>query len=135
MFYFIITYITISSIKTYISLEVGMHNVNFTVSSFFFLHQCYSSCFYSAHGQLYNLSPELSLSTWIVKEAAAGSSTSQNSSPLVGTTRAAGNAGPSRPSSTSCMKMVTGLQCNSYVMYISSTNCFSSAGWFKKFIP
>lgn len=52
--------------------------------------------------QIYSLAPEPGLSTWIVKEAAAGSSTSQNSSPLVGTTRAAGNGEASPSSNTSC---------------------------------
>lgn len=60
---------------------------------------------HSLDKKLYSLAPEPSLSTWIVKEAAAGSSTSQNSSPLVGITRAAGNVGPSLPSSTSYKKM------------------------------
>lgn len=49
-----------------------------------------ASCLHLSDGQLYSLAPEPSLSTCMVKDEAAGSSTSQNSSPLVGTTRAAG---------------------------------------------
>lgn len=83
------------------------------ISSFLLGHQC-------SDRKLYSLAPETSLSTWIVKEAAAGSSTSQNSSPLVGTTRAAGKAGPSLPSSTSCKKMVIVLQYSSNITKLSA---------------
>lgn len=79
---------------------------------------------HSLDKKLYSLAPEPSLSTWIVKEAAAGSSTSQNSSPLVGITRAAGNVGPSLPSSTSYKKMFTVLQCNQFTLCLCRSFCF-----------
>lgn len=77
--------------------------------------QVVTSCLYFVNKQLHSLTPEPNLSTWMVREAAAGSSTSQNSSPLVGETRAAGKMEPSLPSNTSCKEKFTMLQYNSKI--------------------
>lgn len=61
------------------------------------LHRNTRKCF---HKFCQSFAPGPGLSTWDVREAAAGSSTSQKSSPCPGATRAAGSAGPSPPSNT-----------------------------------